>query len=306
MMRPWALAISCIAAALVMSALPFVGASNYTITLVYYVAYFIALGQAWNFMSGFTGYVSFAHGAFAAIGAYTAILAINAGVPLIIAVAVASIPAAVASLLIGATSLRLRGIAFAFSTLFFQEIAALVVKKLKFTGGSAGIVLNDILPIVQPYLAMVVMALVLTIAIIVVRATVGVRLLAIKDDETAAVASGVPTNKFKLLLFLASAGTAGAVGGIHGVFSASLYPEVVFSIDISLIALAVPLIGGAATAMGPVLGAVLYVAVREFLQVTAPSMSVTITGLLILLCILFIPEGCIGGLNRLADRWRSR
>ena len=306
MMRPWPLAMSCVAAAIAMIALPFVGASNYTLTLVYYVAYFIALGQAWNLMSGFTGYVSFAHGGFAAIGAYAAILAVNAGIPLIVAIALASIPAAFASLLIGATSVRLRGIAFAFSTLFFQEIAALVVKKLQFTGGSAGIVLNDILPIDQPYVAMIAMAVSLTVAIIVVRATVGVRLLAIKDDETAAVACGVPTNKFKLILFLASAAAAGAVGGIHGLFSASLYPEVVFSLDISLIALAVPLIGGAATAMGPVLGAVLYVALRELLQVAAPSMSVTITGLLILLCILFIPEGCIGGLNRLATRWKSR
>jgi len=77
---------------------------------------------------------------------------------------------------------------------------------------------------------------------------------------------------------------------------------VVFSVDISLVALAVPLIGGVATATGPLLGALLYVGIRELLQVYAPGLHLTIVGLLILAVILFLRDGLVGGFARLWHR----
>jgi branched-chain amino acid transport system permease protein len=292
--------------AAVAAAMPWLGLSSYARTLVYYAAYYLALGQAWNLMSGFTGYVSFAHGALAGIGAYATVIALNAelGIPLGLAVALAV--ALVASLVIGATSLRLKGIAFTFATLFFQALALLVLRKLPFAGGPGGLVLQEILPIWLPHVMMMAVAAGGTIAVLVLRRSrLGIRVLAIKNDELAAVSVGIDATRLKLLLFAASAAFAGLAGATHALFAASLYPDVVFAVDTSIVALAIPLIGGVATAAGPVVGAVLYVGIREVLQVIAPGLHLTIVGLLLLAVILFMRDGVAPTLARVAIRRRK-
>jgi branched-chain amino acid transport system permease protein len=285
-------------------ALPSLGVSHYARTLVYYVAYYLALGQAWNLMSGLTGYVSFAHGALAGIGAYAVVIALNGDWPMAGALAAAMAASLLASLVIGATSLRLRGTAFTFATLFFQELVLLILRKLPFTGGPGGLVLQQILPLWVPYAMMIAVAAGATIVFVLTRRSrLGIRVLAIKNDEVAAAAVGIHATRLKLFLFCASAGIAGLVGAIHGLYAASLYPDTVFSVDLSLIALAVPLIGGVATASGPLVGAVLYVGIREVLQVIAPAAHLVIVGLLLLAVILFMRDGVV---VEMARWWRRR
>lgn len=289
--------------ALLAAAMPWLGLSSYARTLVYYAAYYLALGQAWNLMSGFTGYVSFAHGALAGIGAYAAVIALNAEWPIPVALAVALGVALAASLVIGATSLRLKGVAFTFATLFFQALALLILRKLPFAGGPGGLVLQEILPVWLPHVMMMAVAACGTIAVMLLRRSrLGIRVLAIKNDEVAAVAVGIDATRLKLVLFALSAALAGLTGATHALFAASLYPDVVFSVDISLVALAIPLIGGVATASGPVIGAVLYVGIREVLQVVAPGLHLTIVGLLLLAVILFMRDGVVPTLGRVAAR----
>jgi branched-chain amino acid transport system permease protein len=296
-----ALALGGIAAAL-----PWLGVSSYVRTLVYYTAYYLALGQAWNLMSGLTGYVSFAHGALAGIGAYAVVMALNAEWSMAPALAAAAAAAVAASLVIGATGLRLRGTAFTFATLFFQALTLLLLRKLPFTGGPGGLVLQEILPIWLPHVMMAVLAACSTITVgLLRRSRAGIRVLAMKGDETAAVAIGIDATRMKLVLFGVSAAIAGLVGAAHGIFAASLYPDVVFSVDLSIVALAVPLIGGVATATGPVIGAVLYVGIREALQVIAPGLHLTIVGLLLLLVVLFLREGVGPALRRVLRRGRN-
>lgn len=287
--------------------LPSLGASSYATTLVYYGAYYLALGQAWNLMSGMTGYVSFAHGALAGIGAYAAVVALNAELPMVLGLGCGVLAALVASLIIGATSLRLRGTAFTFATLFFQELVLLIVRKLPATGGPGGLVVEDIFPVALPYELMIAAAAGATLATLLLRSSrTGIRVLAIKNDETAAAAIGIDATKMKIGLFCVSAAIAGLVGAVHAVFTASLYPDVVFSVDVSLVALAVPLIGGVGTAAGPAIGAVLYVGIRELLQVIAPGLHLAIVGLLILGVVLFMRDGVIAALARLWVQPRSR
>ena len=276
----------------VAAAAPRFGASSYEQILVYYAAYYLALGQAWNLMSGMTGYVSFAHGALAGIGAYATVMALNADWPLIPALLAGPAAAVLASLVIGATSLRLRGTAFTFATLFFQELALQILRKAPATGGPGGLALQDILPISLPQTLMIALACAATILMLVVRRSrLGMRLLAIKGDETAALSLGIASARLKLSVFCLSAAIAGAAGAVHGLFTASLYPDVVFSVDVSLIALAVPLIGGVATVSGPVIGAILYVGVGEALEIFAPSLHMAAVGAMLLLVILFMPAG---------------
>ncbi len=301
---PLAIVLPAILAAALALALPAFGASAYARILVYYFAYYLALGQAWNLMSGLTGYVSFAHGALAGLGAYAAVMALNAEWPLSLGLLAGPVVAVAASLVIGATSLRLRGAPFTFATLFLQELALLVVRKIPATGGPGGLALQDIFPIWLPQALMIVLACAATILMAILRRSrLGMRLLAIKGDETAAVALGVPSGRLKLGVFCLSAAIAGGAGAIHGLFTASLYPDVAFNVDVSLTALAGPMIGGVATATGPALGALLYVGVGELLEIFAPGLHTAVIGLLLLLVILFMPNG-IGPF--LASRLRSR
>lgn len=289
------------------AALPWLGVSSYARTLLYYTAYYLALGQAWNLMSGLTGYVCFAHGALAGLGAYAVVIALNAGWPMALALPAAVTTSALASLIIGGTSLRLRGTAFTFATLFFHELVLLIVRKLPFTGGPGGIVLQEIFPVWLPHVLMMVVALGVTVTVaLLLQSRVGVRVLAIKDDESAAAAIGIDSTRLKLVLFCASAGIAGLAGAVHGLFVASLYPDVVFSVDVSLVALAVPLIGGVATASGPLAGAVFYVGLREAVQIIAPGIHLTIVGLLLLGVVLFMREGVVVTVARLSPRRRRR
>jgi branched-chain amino acid transport system permease protein len=301
-----AIAMTLIVAALA-AAMPWLGLSSYGRTLVYYAAYYLALGQAWNLMSGFTGYVSFAHGALAGIGAYAAVIAVNAELPIPVAMAVALGVALAASLVIGATSLRLKGVAFTFATLFFQALALLILRKLPFAGGPGGLVLQEILPVWLPHVIMMAVAACGTIAVILLRRSrLGIRVLAIKNDELAASAVGIDATRLKLVVFAVSAVLAGLTGATHALFAASLYPDVVFAVDTSIVALAIPLIGGVATAAGPVFGAVLYVGIREVLQVVAPGLHLTIIGLLLLAVILFMRDGVAPTLARVAaGRFRT-
>ncbi len=288
------------------AAMPWV-ASSYAMTLVYYMAYYLMLGQAWNLMSGFTGYVSFAHGALAGIGAYTATIVLNHDVPVAAALLCSALAPMLASLVIGITSVRLRGIAFTFATLFFQELALLVFRKLPFAGGPGGLVLQQIFPTWLPHLLMVILAALATIGVLLLRRSrLGIRLLAIKGDESAAAAVGIDATRLKLVLFCVSAGIAGLGGGIHAVFASSLYPDVVFSVDLSLVALAVPLIGGVATGMGPLVGAALYVGLREFLQIVAPGLHLVIVGLLILLVVLYLRDGVAPAVARILRQRLAR
>lgn len=293
MRRPPVLSILAIAAPAAVAALmPFAGASSYACALVYYAAYYLALGQAWNMMSGLTGYVSFAHGALAGVGAYACVIAMNGGHGILPGLAAGAATSLIASLLIGATSLRLRGVAFTFATLFFQELALLVTRKLPFAGGAGGLSLENMPPLWLPHVLMVGLAASATLAVLLLRRSrVGVRLLAIKGDEEAAAAIGIDATRTKLAVFGASAAICGLAGATHALFTASLYPDTVYQVDLSLVALAIPLIGGVGTAFGPVLGAALYVGARELLQIAAPALHLAVVGLLILLVTMFLPMG---------------
>jgi branched-chain amino acid transport system permease protein len=285
-------------------ALPRFGVSSYVQILVYYTTYYLTLGQAWNLMSGMTGYVSFAHGALAGIGAYATVMGLNAGWPLIPSILAGPTAALLASLVIGATSLRLRGTAFTFTTLFFQALTLSAIRKIPATGGPGGLALQEILPIWLPQVLMIGFACAATLIMLVVRRSrIGTRLLAIKGDETAALSLGIASARLKLALFCGSAAIAGAAGAVHGLFAASLYPDVVFSVDVSLVALAVPLIGGVATVFGPLLGAIFYVGVGEILAIYAPSFQLAAVGMMLLIVILFMPMGLVPFVT---ERFRQR
>ncbi|MGH3358183.1 MAG: branched-chain amino acid ABC transporter permease [Nocardioidaceae bacterium] len=288
--------------------LPQTPLNSYTISVAYSMAFFVAVAQAWNLMSGFTGYISFAHGALVGVGGYAAVLAINNGWSFIGSVLAGAMAATVASVLIGLPSLRLRGIAFAFATIFFQAIALIVAEKaVSITGGSQGLASVEIMPIDDLLVAMAAIAGAATLVVHLLRASrLGLRLLAIREDETAARVIGIPTVRLKLGAFAVSAAFTGAAGAVHAFFLATLFPLSVFDISTSIDPLVVALLGGSASAFGPVVTGAVYALSQESLQHLGSELQLSLLGGLLVLVVLFARDGLAGILTRLRDAIRAR
>ncbi|MQA80989.1 MAG: hypothetical protein GEV10_21320 [Streptosporangiales bacterium] len=287
---------------------PSIGLSNYAMTIVYTVAFFTAVGQSWNIISGFTGYVSFAHGALIGLGSYAGIIASNAGAGFGGAILAGMAAALVASMVIGLPSLRLHGIAFAFATIFFQAAALLLAQKMAWiTGGPQGLASKVLQPMSSLVVAMVLVAGVATVLVVLLRhARPGLQLLSIREDEVAASVSGVPTVRLKLTAFAVSSLFAGAAGAVHGFFLATVFPPSVFSVQSSVEPLVISLVGGMGTAFGAPAMAVVYAVSQELLTNLGSELQLALLGLVLVVVVLAAPEGLAGLVRRLVTRVRRR
>lgn len=300
------------AGALAMMAIPVMGASGYAVTLAYYAAFYVALGQSWNLMSGLTGYLSVAHAGFLGIGGYTAVLLMNAGQHPVVSMLAAVAASALAAFLVGLPSLRINGLAFAFTTLFFLEICRLTVTLwTPVTGGGAGVYANRLFEAQHMHYLMVGAALATTLIVLVVRnSQVGRELVAIREDEKAAESIGINVTKLKLITFTVSGALAGFVGAVHGAFLGYLLPLSIFALELTLIAIALPLIGGLGTVTGPVIAGLFYSYLREQFQIQAPSLHLILLGVAVVLVVLFMPRGiapaAAGWFNHIRRRGAAR
>jgi branched-chain amino acid transport system permease protein len=307
--RHWLLfvAVSLVFVA-VIAVLPGMDIDSYLQAVLYNIAFYAAMAQAWNLMSGFTGYISFAHGALAGVGSYAAVLAMNAGAPLVLAVLVAAVVASLASILIGLPSLRLRGIAFAFATIFFQAAVLIAANKASWlTGGSQGLAATAIVPLEHLLLGMLLVAGAATGVVYGLRhSRLGLRLLAIREDETAAQVLGIRTVRLKLGAFAVSAAFAGAAGGVHAFYLATIFPANVFDLQGSLEPLVIALMGGAGSPVGPVVMAAVYGYFQELLQTLGSELQLSLLGLLLVVVVLFARDGLAGVITTAYERIRAR
>jgi branched-chain amino acid transport system permease protein len=261
------------------------------------------MGLSWNLLSGYTGLVSFGHASFFGLGAYTATLALVLfditpwlGIPLGVGVG------AVAAVVIGYPTFRLRGHYFAlamlayplallyvFQWLGYQEVAL----PMKRAAPAAYMQFQDY----RAYIAIAVglLALALLVSLAVERSRFGLSLLAIKQNEPAAEAAGIDTLRWKMRAIVLSGALAAAAGGLYAVVLLVVTPDSVFGVLTSAQALIVALFGGVATMWGPVIGAAILVPLSETLQAhlgnVIPGIQGVVYGLAIILVILLAPEG---------------
>ena len=238
------------------------------------------------------GQLSLGSAAFAGIGGYTAgILTMKLGVPFPLAVAAGSVLAGLVGLVIGLPVLRLRGVFLAIATLSFGEVVRIVVLNLDITGGAQGLVgIPTITTTWGIYLSLVAVAY----AIARLRySRIGWCFESIREDETAASAMGINTTCYKTLSFVLGAVLAGFAGALYAHLNYIITPrEFGFSVAVDL--LIYNIVGGIRVWYGPVLGAALLTALPEILRgtgVTAGPVRMAINGLILLLVILFLPNG---------------
>jgi branched-chain amino acid transport system permease protein len=260
---------------------------------------------AWNLLGGLGGQVSFGFAVFYGLGAYSAALAINQGAPVVVALLAAAAVAALASVLIGLPTFRLRGPYFAIATIGVSETVRVVMGNLALTGGASGYRVVErgpfrALPHLLSALALAVVAM--AVAVAVRRSRLGLALVAIREDEEAAVDLGVGAFGVKLVTHALAAALTGAAGGIHARYAAFIHPQGEFAFPVSVGILLMPILGGVGTLWGPVVGAVIYGLVQEELVANFPQIHLLLYGALLIAIMLFQPDGAVGLWERLRRR----
>jgi branched-chain amino acid transport system permease protein len=287
--------------------------NEYFFSAAYTVLLFVILATAWNILGGYTGYVNFGSAAFFAIGAYTTVALYYAfKAPLLVTIPAGTAVAGLAGLGLGYLTLRLRGVFFAIASLAFAVVLYVFVVNWDFVGGARGayVLQPSEVPFGLPryihllYSVMVLMAaLALIVARTIEKSTIGRGLAAIRDDELAAESAGVPTLRLKIFSATVSGALMGMAGTTFPYYLSYIEPSSAFSLTYAVNSIAMPLIGGMMSWMGPLIGAVLLGTVQQLVQVTISSAwNLLIVGVLLVAFVTLAPNGIMGWV----DAWRRR
>ncbi len=265
--------------------------------LLFNIMLYIALSEGLNLIYGFTGYLPFGYVGFFGIGAYSASL-------LILLLHVTVIPAIVlgglAACLVGiilTPLLRLSGAYFAIANLAASQAIYYLISNPhleNITQGPYGIMLSSVYDAKASYNAMIfVMFLAFMLVLFFRQSRFGLSLLAIKEDSITAHTAGVNVVLARTIAWLLSAFIAGLCGGVFAWYTSVFYPETVFSLNISIFAIVFTLFGGVATLLGPLIGAVIMYGMYNFIGISVPQYFELIYGFLIIILVLFLPNGVI-------------
>lgn len=282
-------------------AVPFAGA-DYMIGIAFNLAMWVALTQSWSILSAMTGYVSLGHVVFCGIGAYVLVLTIGT-LPLPLALACAGLAAGLTALLIGLPVLRVRGPYFVILTFGLAELVKNIVVQVETSLGRFSRLIFDAPPLQTLYLIMLALAVAATCAAVLVRGSkLGRGLIAIRENEEAAEAVGIPVTRLKLIAFTASAVVPGVIGGVLVLRTSYFEAAQAFDPVISFSIVTMAIVGGLGASRGPVLGAFAFVLLSELLWSRFPQLYMIILGALLILFILFVPRGLSGLFERRGGR----
>jgi len=277
------------------------------------------MGLSWNLLSGYTGLISFGHAAFFGLGAYTVTIALVKfditpwlGIPL------GMIVGAVAGIVIGYPTFRLRGVYFALAMLAYPMALLYVFVWLGYQEVPLPMKREEPALYMQfsdyrVYIALAVGLLVvsLLISLAVERSRFGMSLTAIKQNEPAAEAAGIDTLAWKMRAIMLSGAVAAAAGGLYAVVLLVVTPDSVFGVLTSAQALTIALVGGIGILWGPLIGAAILIPLSETLQAhlgdVIPGIQGVVYGIAIILVVLLAPEGVFWRVrDQFQRRWATR
>ncbi len=285
------------------------GVNEYFFFAGYSVLTFVVLATAWNILGGYAGYVNFGTAAFFGIGAYTAVVLFQAlGAPLLVQILAGAAVSGLLGFGVGLLTLRLRGIFFAIATVAVIVIMETLMMNWRYVGGATGLQLlrPEVLEPFATYTRMlfVVMTLLAVVAVSIARyiqvSWIGRGLRALRDSEEAAECSGVPTLKLKLFACTVSGALMGAAGAPMPMYLSFIEPASTFNLNYSVSALAMPMIGGTAHWLGPVIGAFILGIIQQVVTVTISNeINVLVVGVLLVFFVVAAPDGVMGLLKKL-------
>ena len=276
---------------------------------------YITLASNLNLMIGYAGYVNFGNIVFFGLGGYICVYLIDTWHwPLLVAALAAGLGVSAVALVFGLGILRLRGAFFALATIGVNEAVKAFVANFEPWGGATGIYLSldaygslggPMRALWTAYVLIVaVTGLSLLLSWAIKRSKFGLGLLAIGQNEDAAAVLGVPTPRYKALVYSISAFLPAVVGGLYFFKSGIIEPTGAFDLSFSIEAIVMVMLGGAGTVTGPAIGAFLYEELRGLLLVaeTFSHFQLVIAGALLLLIVLFVPGGLMGWIHQ---KWPS-
>jgi branched-chain amino acid transport system permease protein len=280
------------------------------------IAFYAALGQALNIFLGMTGYVDFGYVAFLALGAYGMALAVSTlasvdglGVGIVVLGLLQGLVLAILlSLVVGAVALRLRGAYFAIATIGVNEGFRYLLTGVGLWGGSEGIILsrslreafgtelaNKLSTFWADVFVFLIAATAAWITLRYLRGKIGYALTALREDEDAARVMGINTVRYKILAFITSAAFAGLIGASAWSLKLTyVFPEDVFQITYTVEAIVIVLLGGVGTLLGPVVGGLIYGALKYWLAVLFPGLQLLLLAPIIIVIIVALPQGIMG------------
>jgi branched-chain amino acid transport system permease protein len=281
--------------------------NDYVFFAGYVVLQFVVMATAWNILGGYTGYVNFGSAAFFALGAYSSVFLHKFNpMPIPVLIVVGGIVSAIVGFGMGYLTLRLRGAFFAIATLAMAVVLQTFIVNWAYVGGARGAyilrpstvsLLGFQLGYVQYlFLIMLVLsAVAVTVARMIERSRLGYGFATIRDDELAAEACGVPTLRLKLIATTLSGGLMGMAGAPFPYYIGYLQPASAFGLEYAVNAIAMPMIGGTTTWVGPLVGAIVVATLQQWATVTISSeVSLLIVGLLLVGFVVLAPNGIVG------------
>lgn len=274
----------------------------------YVVLQYVVIATAWNILGGYGGYVNFGTPAFFALGAYTAIFLMEAyQAPLPVLILAGGLVSAALGLGIGYLTLRLRGTFFSIATLALSVVLQTLIINWDYVGGAKGFTVIRPRPAFfgnWALLLFTVMTGLAAVAVVVARfierSWIGRGLSALRDNEEAAECMGVPTLRLKLFATTISGFFLGVAGAPFPYYVTYVEPSSAFDLNYAVNALAMPMIGGTTTWIGPVIGAVLLGTAQQVATVTISSeLNLLIVGVVLVFFVVLAPEGLVGLARRL-------
>ena len=281
--------------------------SEYFFFAGYVVLQFIVLATAWNILGGYCGYVNFGSAAFFAVGAYTSVFFHKAyPLPIPVLILLGGLIAGIIGLGMGYLTLRLRGAFFAIATLALAVVLQTLIVNWQYVGGSRGAyairpAAIDALGISLPYMQyLFILMLILAVGAVVIarmieRSRLGYGFATIRDDELAAEACGVPTLRLKLIATTISGALMGMAGAPFPYYITYIEPSSAFGLAYAVNSIAMPMIGGTGSWIGPLVGAILLGSIQEVARVTISSaVNLLIVGVLLVAFVIIAPNGLVG------------
>jgi len=293
---------------LLLIALPY-GRPGYTVILVYTILMYIILTMSWVIFSAPTGYISLAPAAFFGIGIYTSAV-LGMALPLPVVICIGGLASTCLALLVGALTLRLRGIYFTIFTLGLVELMKQFVLwyELKLTGTRGRFLIPVDNNIIYYVMLAILVTLLLTIYLI-RHSKYGLALQSIGQDEDAAAHIGINVTLLKVITFAISAVFMGAAGAIWAIRLTYIDPYIAFDSINSFMPVLMAIFGGMGQLYGPILGAAVFSYLREVLITRFPYYYMLLIGIILVVSVLYLPNGLVGLVQRrqgLIQKWRKR
>lgn len=286
-------------ATLVLAAAPLLFLDSVLRTMVQFF-YLLALAQSWNLLAGYAGLVSIGQQAYIGLGAYAVLTFTNIlGVNVFLAVVLAAVVAAALSLLTSAFVFRLRGGYFAIGTWVVAEVYRLLVANTQRLGGGSGATIavagvdRQLRTFVTYWIAFAVGLGSVVLVFLLLRSSLGLALLAVRDREDAAPTLGISVLRTKVLVYVIASTVCGLTGAVIYLSLLRVQPSATFSVNWTAFMIFAVVIGGLGTVTGPIVGTLVYFVLQQYLS-DLGSVYLIILGVVSIVVMLWAPEGLWG------------